>query len=284
MQLADNLHGVQHLGIFVPDIEKAVEFYSEKLKFSTDYTPSIATDEGNIQIAFMERDGMLVELVQLVGDELEEVKTRGDGHIDHFAIDVFDIDNAIQTHLERGMDLHPSTADGAQSFPLFSEGVKYVFFSGPFNEKIEFNQALHLDPKRREENVGGWNHLGVPVVDLDQSKAFYSQFGFKEITYGEHPLGDEVIKVSMMQKDGFTIELYQLVGDDLEDVNTRKDGLIDHIALNVLDADQAYQDLKNAGYDIIEEAPVSLPLFENGVKYFMIRGPMGEKIEFNEIV
>lgn len=284
MLLAENLQGVQHLGIFVPDIEKAVEFYSEKLHFSTDYTPHIATDEGDIKIAFMERDGMVIELVQLVGDELQEVKTRGDGHIDHFAIDVLDIEDAIQMHLDRGVVLHPSTADGAQSFPLFTEGVKYVFFSGPFNEKIEFNQALHLDPKRREDNVGGWNHLGIPVVDLDESKAFYSQLGFEEITYGELPVGDDTIKVSMMEKDGFTIELYQLVGEDLEEVKTRKDGLIDHIALNVLDADQAYQDLKNAGYDIIEEAPVSLPLFENGVKYFMIRGPMGEKLEFNQIV
>ena len=284
MLLSNNLLGVQHLGIMVPDIKKAEDFYTKKLGFSVDYKPHIPTDQGNIELAFLSHDGMVVELVQLVGDELEEVRTRGDGHIDHFALDVLDIEGAIQAHLEKGMALHPSTADGATPFPLFSEGVKYVFFNGPFNEKIEFNQALHLDPKRRENNLGGWNHLGVPVADLEESKEFYNQFGFEEITYGELPMGDEKIRVSMMEKDGFVFELYQLVGDDLEEVKNRKDGFIDHIALNVLDADKAYAELKDAGFDILEDGPVSLPIFENGVKYFMIRGPMGEKVEFNEMV
>jgi catechol 2,3-dioxygenase-like lactoylglutathione lyase family enzyme len=282
--LSGNLQGVQHLGVFVPDIEKAIAFYSDKLKFSVEDNLHISADAGDIKIAFVERDGMVIELVQLVGEALEEVKSRGNGHIDHFALDVLDIQDAIQTHLERGIALHPSTAGGPKSFPLFAKGVNYVFFSGPFTEKIEFIQALHLDPLRRDENVGGWNHLGVPVTDLEQSKAFYRQFGFEEIAYGELPVGTDKKRISMIEKDGFSIELYQLVGEALEEIKTRKDGLIDHIALKVLDADQAYQDLKNAGYDIIEEAPVFLPLFERGVKYFMVRGPMGEKIEFNQVL
>ncbi|MEA3327866.1 MAG: VOC family protein [Chloroflexota bacterium] len=284
MLLSENLQGVQHLGIMVPDIEKAVKFYKDKLDFSVDYTPHIPTDEGNIELAFLSHDEMVVELVQLVDDELEEVKTRGDGHIDHFAIDVLDIEDAIQENLDKGLELHPSTADGAQPFPLFSEGVKYVNFSGPFNEKIEFNQMLHLDQTRRTNNIDGWGHLGVPVTDLDRSKEFYSQFGFEEIAYGELQVGDEQIKVSLMEKDGFVFEFFQLVGDDLDEVKTRKDGFIDHIALDVLDADKAFAELKDAGFEILEDAPVPLPLFENGVKYFMIRGPMGEKIEFNEMI
>ena len=284
MLLSENLQGVQHLGIMVPDIEKAMEFYKNKIDFSLDYTPHIPTDEGNIELAFLSHDGMVIELVQLVGDELKEVQTRGDGHIDHFAIDVLDIEDAIQENLDKGLELHPSTAEGSQPFPLFSEGVKYVNFRGPFNEKIEFNQMLHLDQTRRSNNIGGWGHLGVPVTDLDRSKDFYSQFGFEEIAYGELPVGDDQIKVSLMEKDGFVFEFFQLVGDDLEEVKTRKDGFIDHIALDVLDADKAFVELKDAGFEILEDAPVPLPLFENGVKYFMIRGPMGEKVEFNEMV
>ncbi|MCD4803037.1 MAG: VOC family protein [Anaerolineales bacterium] len=284
MLLSDNLQGVQHLGIMVPDIEQAKTWYSQKLNFTVDYTPHIQTDEGDIELAFLNLNGMVVELVQLVGAELEEVKTRGDGHIDHFAIDVLDIEDAIQEQLAKNLALHPSTSNGAETFPLFSDGVKYVFFNGPFNEKVEFNQALHLDLSRRENNIGGWGHLGIPVTDMDSSRQFYSQFGFEEIAYAEVPVGDDQVKVSLMENAGFVLEFFQLVGDDLAEVRTRKDGFIDHIAFDVLDADKAYADIKDAGLDLLQDAPITLPLFGNGVKYFMIRGPMGEKVEFNEMI
>lgn len=285
MLLESNLKSVQHLGIFVPDIEKARDWYVQKLGFTCTYEPSIETPDGDIKLAFLELGGMVIELVQLVGAELEEVKTRTHGHIDHFAIDATSADAAMNEVLERGVDLHPeATPNGLESFPLFDQGVEYVFFKGPFNEKIEAAHARHLPADRRKETLAGWNHLAIFVTDLDRARDFYRQFGFEEIAYGEAGEGDATVRVSLMDKDGFTLEFVLLPAADHEAIRARKDGIIDHIALDVLDADRAYAELKAAGMEMIEDGPVALPLFENGVKYFMIRGPEGEKVEFNELI
>ena len=39
-----------------------------------------------------------------------------------------------------------------------------------------------------------------------------------------------------------------------------------------------------AGFKVIEEAPVFLPFWKNGCKYFNITGPDGERLEFNQIL
>ena len=153
---------------------------------------------------------------------------------------------------------------------------------GPSNEKVEFNQRLDLDESRRPENLNGWAHLGIPVTDIVKSKNFYFQFGFKEIMYAEIPVNDEFVKASMIEKNGFVIELYQLLGEDVKEISERKDGHIDHIALDVLDVEKAFKELKEAGIEILEEVPQHLDFWENGVKYFNIRGPGGEKLEFSE--
>ncbi len=94
----------------------------------------------------------------------------------------------------------------------------------------------------------------------------------------------EEIKVSMLELQGFILEFYQLLPSDLEEICCRGDGLIDHFALDMGDIKQAFVDLIAAGLQPLEDAPVELPFWENAVKYFSIRGPDGEKIEFNQIL
>ena len=286
MLLADNLQGGQHLGIPVSDIEQAKAWYTDTLGFTVIHEPKLSTTEGDIQVAFLELGNMTLECYQLVGKELEEVCTRKHGHIDHFTIDVLDIDQALQEAVKKGAVLDDSTPDGPILTPTFwSKGAKYVMLKGPMGEKVELNQRLDLDPSRRKENLSGWNHLGVPVSDIERSKNFYQQFGFIEVMYAEIPENGEAIKASMIKKEDFIIELYRLVGEKLAEIRSRKDGHIDHIALNVVDVEKAYAELQAAGMDIIEESPVFLGSFwDKGCKYFNVRGPDGEKLEFNQIV
>ena len=81
---------------------------------------------------------------------------------------------------------------------------------------------------------------------------------------------------------GFIIELYQLTGEDLAEVRSRKDGHIDHLALDVRDIGEAFRELKTAGLTIVEKEPVYLPFWEKGIKYFNVLGPDAERIEFSE--
>ena len=134
-------------------------------------------------------------------------------------------------------------------------------------------------------NLQGLQHLGIPVTDIERSKAFYMQLGFTEAMRTDIPRQSESIRVAMMQHENFTIELYQLGQEDLQAIAKRADGHIDHVALNVLDIEQAYAEIKAAGLEVLEDnAPVYLPFWEHGVKYFTVRGPDGEKIEFNQIL
>lgn len=134
-------------------------------------------------------------------------------------------------------------------------------------------------------NLRGLQHIGMPVTDLERSKAFYAQLGFVELMRTDLPGTPEAIKVAMMQHEGLTIELYQLAGEERQALANRSDGHVDHIALDVMDIEQAYSEIRAAGLEILENpAPVYLPFWEHGVKFFTIRGPDGEKIEFNQIL
>ena len=282
MLLEGNLHGIQHLGIPVTDIEHAKTWYESKLGFSTIHEPAIETKDGVIKLAFLEKDGLVLEFYQLLGDALLEVSMRSHGHIDHFAMDVLDIRSALAEALGRDIRLDPGTPDGPVALPLWSAGVEYVFLIGSHGEKVEFNQRLDLDPLRRSGNLGGWSHLGIPVTHIERSIDFYRQFGFEPVMQASIPVGDEEIKITMLEKDDFLLEFYQLLKTDLAEIKARKDGHIDHFALDVADVELAFAELKAAGYTPLEDAPVFLPFWENGVMYFNVRGPDGEKIEFNQ--
>lgn len=134
-------------------------------------------------------------------------------------------------------------------------------------------------------NLRGLQHVGLPVTDLERSKAFYARLGFVEVMRTDLPGASEPVQVAMMQHEGLTLELYQLAAEERQEIARRADGHIDHLALDVLDIEQAYREISAAGLEILENpAPVYLPFWDHGVKYFTVRGPDGEKVEFNQIL
>ncbi len=134
------------------------------------------------------------------------------------------------------------------------------------------------------DNILGFQHLGLPVTNIERSEAFYSQLGFKTVMKTDLPADSDAVKVIMMELKGFVLELYQLVGNELAEVRGRVDGHIDHLALDVQDIERAFEDMRASGLTILEDAPVFLPFWDKGVKYFNVRGPDGERVEFNQII
>jgi lactoylglutathione lyase len=130
-------------------------------------------------------------------------------------------------------------------------------------------------------NFNGLQHIGLPVTNIQHSRQFYQQFGFKEVMAKEFAFGNGLAQVSMMERAGVILELYQLPGAE----RAAKDGPVDHIAFSVDNIDQAFAELKATGMEILEEnAPMRLEFWERGCKFFTIRGPDGEKLEFNQIL
>ena len=133
-------------------------------------------------------------------------------------------------------------------------------------------------------NVQGFQHLGLPVTDMARSRAFYERLGFRAVFETALPAEGGAIQVAMLDLSGFVLELYQLVGADLAGIAARGDGHVDHLALNVADIEQAWGAARAAGLTPLEDAPVFLPFWDKGCKYFTVRGPDGEKVEFNQIL
>jgi catechol 2,3-dioxygenase-like lactoylglutathione lyase family enzyme len=135
-------------------------------------------------------------------------------------------------------------------------------------------------------NIKGLQHLGIPVTSLPASVAFYTRLGFSVIhnSHVDVPEENDRLEVAFIEHQGVVIELYQVTERNREAIASRPDGHIDHIAFDVKDVDKAFLELKQAGFDILEMNPVRLDFWERGCKYFTVRGPNGEKLEFNQIL
>lgn len=133
-------------------------------------------------------------------------------------------------------------------------------------------------------NINFIQHIGVPVTDIRVSEAFYQKLGFQNVMDSTFDFDGGKGLVAMMKRGDMIVELYQMPEKQLADIRRRKDGHVDHIAFDVDDIDEAFVQLKNASFTVLEEAPVFLQFWKNGCRYFNILGPDGERLEFNQIL
>ena len=283
MLLKENLKDVQHLGIPVLNIDKAVKWYEDVLSFKIINEAIIPRLEGNIKIVFLRLNDIILELYQLVGEEYEELKTRTHGKIDHIAIDVLSVKEALEHLKQKGVQVNiENTKEKICINDLWYKDVNYINIFSQNGEKIELKERLDLEKQWSKDIIGGWSHLGIPVTNIQKSVEFYNLFGFHEVSKEKVKENNEYTIISMMERDGLILELYQLSEKDLEKIKQRRHGYIDHIAFNVKDAQRAYLELKEKGLKLIEDNPIAVPCWDKGSLYFMIEGPDGEKLEFNE--
>ena len=87
---------------------------------------------------------------------------------------------------------------------------------------------------------------------------------------------------AFVKKGNLVIELYQNDPEAVKEAAARKDGHIDHLALNVQDVKAAFEEMKASGCTMLDQEIQSLPFYENGVAWFTVLGPNGERVEFNQ--
>ena len=85
---------IQHVGIPVTDLKRSERFY-ETLGFSNVMSSAFDHKGEKGIMAMMQRGGMIMELYQFPDSELAEIGNRRDGHVDHIAFDVDDIDETF---------------------------------------------------------------------------------------------------------------------------------------------------------------------------------------------
>lgn len=281
MNLSENITGVQHLGIPVVNLKEAVAWYEGNLGFKK-FHEKIVMNPYKIEVAFLQLGDLVLELFQPSGSELAEVSERKDGILDHYAIDVPDLERCVNDAVDKGLKFHASTGSGITHYEhLGRKGVKGANFVGPNQEVVEF---CHDDSADYGAKAGlqGWAHLAVKVKSLKDSMAFYEKLGFHKTGGGYLDTPDGRIEIAFVYHKGFTLELIQMVGAGLEELKTRGAGHIDHIALDVCDIEEAFYEAKKIGLQSLDYLVKELPFFQFGVKFFTVVGPDGEKVEFNQ--
>jgi catechol 2,3-dioxygenase-like lactoylglutathione lyase family enzyme len=134
-----NIKAIQHIGIPVTDIAASESFY-RKLGFTNVMEAPFQLDSEPGTCMMMQRDEILIEIYQLPASLLPEIRSRKDGHVDHVAFDVADIDEAYAIIKQGGFNIIEPEPVFLREF--WKNGCKYFNITGPDGEKLEFNQVL----------------------------------------------------------------------------------------------------------------------------------------------
>ena len=128
----------------------------------------------------------------------------------------------------------------------------------------------------KSENITGVQHIGIPTNDMEKTLEFYHALGFETAfeTINEEA-GEKVVFLRCKNLVVEAYENHQAVG---------KDGAVDHIALDVLDIEEAFSWVKTLGYEMLDPEIRFLPFWEAGVRFFTILGPHHERIEFSQML
>ncbi|HRP31513.1 MAG TPA: VOC family protein [Agriterribacter sp.] len=136
MQLS--IRSIQHVGIPVTDIVNSEAFYT-RLGFAKVMQAPFSHHGSQGNCVMMKQGSITIELYQLPATEIVHIRNRNDGHIDHIAFDVPDIDEAFTTLKSGGFNI-------MESAPVFlhfwKNGCRYFNIIGPDGERLEFNQIL----------------------------------------------------------------------------------------------------------------------------------------------
>ena len=126
------------------------------------------------------------------------------------------------------------------------------------------------------EYVTGIQHIGILTNDIERTIEFYIGLGFEIALRTVNEATGE--KVCFLKLKDICIETWQYGNPAM------KPGAIDHIALDVTDIGKSFDNMKASGFTLLDQGIQFLPFWSNGVKFFTILGPNGEKVEFSQML
>lgn len=123
-------------------------------------------------------------------------------------------------------------------------------------------------------NFTGIQHIGIPTNDFDKTVDFYSTLGF-EVAF---QTVNGTSKVAFLRLNDLVIET-----SENNNINTEA-GAINHLAIDVNDIEEAYKFIYDNNLNNTNDTIHFLPFWDNGVKFFTIQGPSGERVEFSQML
>ena len=127
-------------------------------------------------------------------------------------------------------------------------------------------------------NILGLGHVGLKTDDLDKTMNFYcGLLGFKLVT--DNAALNDTVKSYFITRGNLTLEImYDTRGNSEPGL----DGSLDHLSMETDDVDAAYAELQAAGVPIETEILFDPALYRAGQRFFMFRGPSGERLQIEQ--
>lgn len=116
------LNKLEHAGIMVADMDRAIRFYTQTLGLPLRERRTF----GTVDLAFLSVGDTEIELICGDADYVNR-----DGLVHHLAFTVTDLDSVIDTLRQRGV-----TFDTPEPTEVWN-GYRIIFFRGPDGEKLE---------------------------------------------------------------------------------------------------------------------------------------------------
>lgn len=133
-----NIKRIQHIGIPVTDLQRSEAFY-KSLGFEDVMSATFIHNNAQGNVKMMKSGDVIMEIYQMPEAELAEIRQRGNGHIDHIAFDVDNIDETFETLKKANFTI---LEDEPVFLAFWENGCKYFNIVGPDGERLEFNQIL----------------------------------------------------------------------------------------------------------------------------------------------
>ena len=125
-----------------------------------------------------------------------------------------------------------------------------------------------------KEYVTGIQHVGIPTKDMGATLSFYEKLGFAKAF--ETVIAESGAKVVFLKQHNLVIEAYEELAAKMAT------GSIDHVAIDVTDVEAVYEEICKMGLNTLQDEIHFLPFWENGVRFFTIKGPNEERLEFSQ--
>ena len=130
------------------------------------------------------------------------------------------------------------------------------------------------------EHVKCLHHVGIPTRDMDATIRFYTDLGAEIYFQKMDQEAGEPIRVVIFDFYGIKVEAYE------RRVTAGQPGAIDHIAFQVTGIEELYRKVRESGYTLMKDCAGNVQpttYWPQDIRWFIVIGPNGEKVEFSEI-
>ena len=140
--------GYSHVGIYVTDREKAIEFYEKVLDFKLLYR--VDNESDGLLIAMLQLGNCFIEILEPPKEvgvlppqcARENIIPSPSATPNHVAITVTDIEKAMEKVSSFGYEFENRMAYDVPNFGGMDLDLKVAFFRGPNGERIELFQEI----------------------------------------------------------------------------------------------------------------------------------------------